>query len=73
MRAVFGSEEWIEVSGLKAQGRRKVNREVNVVGGLMHSLVTDGMSVLKNNRLLYTGSYVQCSCEQVGAGGEEER
>ena len=60
---------------MKAQGRRKVNREVKVVGGLMHSLVTDGMSVLKKNRLLYTGSYVhvQCSCEQVGAGGEEER
>ena len=28
MRVVFGSEEWVEVPGLKAQDRRKVNRVV---------------------------------------------
>ena len=39
MRVVFGSEEWVEVPGLKAQDRRKVNREMKVVEGLMHNLV----------------------------------
>ena len=40
----MSSEEWVEVPGLKAQDRRKVNREVTVVEGLMHNLVEDGMS-----------------------------
>jgi hypothetical protein len=31
MREVFESEEWMQVPGLKAQDRRKVNREVKPV------------------------------------------
>lgn len=31
MREVFESEEWMQVPGLKAQDRRKVNREVKLV------------------------------------------
>ena len=45
MRAVFGSEEWVHVPGLKAQNKRKANREVKLVQGLMHNLVKDGMLV----------------------------
>ena len=51
MRAVFGIEEWVGVPGLKAQDRRKVNREVKIVQVLMHNPVKDCMSVLEISRL----------------------
>lgn len=58
MRKVYGRKEWEEVSGLKTKDRRKVNREMKIIDGLIHNLVKDGMSVSEINRLLYTGSYV---------------
>lgn len=58
MRMVFNNDEWLEIPGLKAQDRRKVNKEVMIVEGLMHNLVKDGMSVSAVNRLLYVGSFV---------------
>ena len=33
-------------------------KEAKLVGGLLHNLVWEGMSVSDVNRLLYTGSYV---------------
>ena len=68
MRAVFGSEERVEVPGLKAQDRRKVNREVKVVDGLMLNLVKDRRPEI--NRLLYTGSYVVT--ESLGLMGKKK-
>ena len=56
-RAVFSSEEWVDIPGFQAQDR-KVNRVVKVAEGLMHNLVKDGMLMSEVNRLLYTGSYV---------------
>ena len=53
MRAVFGSEEWVEVPGLKAQDRRKVSREAKVVEGLMHSPLKDGILVSEILGLMY--------------------
>lgn len=58
MRRVYGRKEWVEVPGLNTKDRRKVNREMKIVDGLMHNLVKDGMSVSEINRLLYTGSHV---------------
>ena len=55
MRPVFGSEEWVEAPGLKAQDRTKVNKEAKVVEQLMHNL---GMLVSLISRLLYTGVHV---------------
>ena len=49
MRAVFVSEEWVEVPGLMAQDRRKVKK---VVEGLMYCLVKDGISVSEIHRPL---------------------
>ena len=45
MKRVFGDDEWLEVPNLKTQDRRKVNKEVKIVDGLMHNLVKKGMSV----------------------------
>lgn len=42
MKMVFDQNEWEEALGLKTQGRRKVNREVIMVEGLMHNLVKVG-------------------------------
>ncbi|KXJ05893.1 hypothetical protein AC249_AIPGENE27711 [Exaiptasia diaphana] len=50
---VFEQNELEEVPGLKIQDRRKVDREVMIVEGLMHNLVKDGMSVSEINRLLH--------------------
>ena len=58
MKSVFGNDEWLDVPNLKTQDRRKVNREVKIVDGLMHNLVKKGMSITQINRLLYTGAYV---------------
>ena len=58
MKRVFGDDEWLEVPNLKTQDRRKVNKEVKMVDGLMHNLVKKGMSVTQLNRQLYPGAYV---------------
>ena len=58
MKEVFESNEWLDVPSLKAQDRRKVNKEVHLVEGLMHNLVKPGMTVSEVNRLLYAGSFV---------------
>ena len=57
MKRMFGDDEWLEVPNLKTQDRRKVNKEVKILDGLMHNLVKKGMSVTQINRLLYTGAY----------------
>ena len=58
LREVFESDEVVEIPNLKAQDRRKVAEEVKLVDGLLHNIVSDGMSVTEVNRLLYTGSYM---------------
>ena len=57
MKMVFEQNELEEVPGLKTQDRRKVDREVMIVEGLMHNLVKDGISVSEINRLLYVGPF----------------
>ena len=69
MRAVFGSEELVELPGLKAQGRR--NGEVKVVKVLMHNLVKDGIPVSEINRLLYIGLYVVA--DRLGLMGKKKK
>lgn len=71
MKMVFGKKEWVEVPGLKTQDRRKVNREVKIVDGLMHNLVKDRMSVSDINRLLYTGAYIVA--DRLGLMGKKKR
>lgn len=43
MKRVFGNDEWLEVLSLKTQDRRRVNKEVKIVDGLMVKKV---MSIL---------------------------
>lgn len=58
MKIVYEGEETKEVPSLRAQDRKKVNKEIRVVEGLMSNFVTEGMTVTRVNRLLYTGAFV---------------
>ena len=58
LRKVRDSGEWKEVPNLRAFDRRKVMKEVELVDGLMHNLIFQGMSVTEVNRLLYAGGAV---------------
>ena len=61
LREVVGNGETVEVPSLKSVDRRKVMVEVELVEGLMHNLVSEGMSVTEVNRLLYAGSFMVAS------------
>ena len=58
LREVYNSEEVVQVPSLKSRNREQVNRELDVVEGLMPNLVSKGMTVAEVNKLLYTGSFV---------------
>ena len=58
MREIFVGDSWEDVPSLKAIDRRRVDREVMLVNGLMPNLIQGDPSVSDINRLLYTGSYV---------------
>ena len=70
MKNVYDSDVWVEVPGLKAQDRRKINKEVKMVESLMHNFVRKGMSVSDVNRLLYMGAYVVA--ERLGVKGRKK-
>ena len=52
LRMVRDDGEWKEVPNLRATDRRKVMKEVELVDGLMHNLISDEMDVTDVNRLL---------------------
>ena len=58
LREVFNSENTREVPSMKSVDRRKVKAEVDLVEGVIHNLVKDGMTVTEVNRLLNAGSYI---------------
>ena len=58
LRKVRDNGEWKEVPNLRAYDRRKVMREVNLVDGVMHNLISENMNVTDVNRLLYAGGAV---------------
>ena len=58
LREVFHSDKTIEVPSMKSVDRRKVKAEVDLIEGVIHNLVREGMSVTEVNRLLYAGSYM---------------
>ena len=58
LRMVRDDGEWKEVPNLRATDRRKVMKEVELVDGLMHNLISDEMDVTDVNRLLYAGGAV---------------
>ena len=47
-----------ELRNLKTVDRKKIMKEVKLVDGVMHNLLSDGMNVTDLNRLLYAGSTV---------------
>ena len=56
LREIFAQEEVVQVPSLKSRQRLDVNREVNLVNGLMHNVVVNTIDQL--NKLLYAGSFV---------------
>ena len=58
LRKVRDNGEWKEVPNLRAYDRRKVMREVYLVDGVMHNVISENMTVTDVNRLLYAGGAV---------------
>lgn len=58
LRKVQEAGTWEAVPNLRAADRKKVMKEVEMVEGVMHNLVRDGMNVSEVNRLLYAGGVV---------------
>ena len=58
LRKMRDGGEWKEVPNLRAVDRRKVMKEVQLVNGVMHNLLSHGMNVTQVNRLLYAGGAV---------------
>ena len=56
LREIFAQEELMQVPTLKSRQRVDVNREVNLVNGLMHNVVFNTIDQV--NKLLYAGSFV---------------
>ena len=52
------SATWDEVPSLRGVDKRKVTKEVDLVDGLMHNLLREGMSVNEVNTLLYVAGVV---------------
>ena len=50
--------KWDELRNLKTIDRKEIMREVKLVDGVMHNLLSNGMNVTCLNRLLYAGSVV---------------
>lgn len=58
MRKVRDDGKWKEVPNLRAVERKKVMAEVELVDGVMHNLLRQGMDCTEVNRLLYAGGAV---------------
>ena len=58
LRKVRDDGEWKEVPNLRAVDRKKLMKEVDLVDGVMHNLLWQGMGVTEVNRLLYAGGAV---------------
>ena len=58
LRKVRDDGEWKEVPNMRAVDRKKLMKEVELVEGVMHNLLSQGMGVTQVNRLLYAGGAV---------------
>ena len=58
LRAVFEGSDLVTIPNLKSQDGRMIIKEVRMVDGLLHNLISDEMNLTQVNRLLYAGSYV---------------
>ena len=58
LRKVRDDGEWKEVPNMRAVDRKKLMKEVELVDGVMHNLLSQGMGVTQVNRLLYAGGAV---------------
>ena len=58
LRKVRDDGEWKEVPNLRAVDRKRLMKEVDLVDGVMHNLLWQGMLVGDVNRLLYAGGAV---------------
>ena len=72
MREVYGNGEWKEIPTMKAVPRKKLLKETELVDGLMHNIVEDGMGVTEVNRLLYTAGMVVASRLGLKLGGGQK-
>ena len=58
LRKIRDDGEWKEVPNMRAVDRRKLMKEVELVDGVVHNLLWQGMGVTEVNRLLYAGGAV---------------
>ena len=58
LRKVRDNGKWDEVPNLRAVERKRLMVEVDLVEGVMHNLLVQGMNVTQVNRLLYAGGAV---------------
>ena len=73
LKEVAGSDCWDQVPSLKTIDRRKVKVEMALVDGVMHNLVSDGMSLTRVNRLYYTGGAVVALRLGLKLGGRRKK
>ena len=60
LREVYRMEQCASIPSLKSHDRRRVNREVDLVNGLIHNLACEFRSVTDVNRAEWAGAYVVC-------------
>ncbi len=58
LRRVRDDGEWKEVPNMRAVPRKKLMKEVELIDGLLHNVVQEGMGVTEVNRLLYAAGMV---------------
>ena len=71
LRKVQGDGKWLNVPNLRAQDRRKVKKEVEMVECVMHNVVWKGMKVCDVNRLMYAVGVVVAT--RLGLKVEKEK
>ena len=69
MRKVRDDGEWKEIPNMKAVPRKKLMKEQELVNGLMHNVVREGMTVTEVNRLLYVAPVVVAERLGLKVGG----
>ena len=60
IRAIFQSQDQVEIPSLKGFDRGLVSREVSLVNRLLSNMAGSCIDVTSVNKLLYAGSYVVC-------------
>ena len=71
LRRVRDDGEWKDVPNMRTVPRKKLMKEVELIDGLMHNVVQEGMGVAEVNRLLYAAGMV--AAERLGLKTEKSK